>query len=115
MEKKGTRGRKGSTPMKERTALVAALIEAVSTRQAHEFGWLVKAAYGAGASRQDLVLAVETGRYLGNLPEPIAVLAYAAVQAWQWMASRREVCGQESAPRVSGDTANERKAGSHVL
>ena len=95
-----TRRREGSTPMKERTSLLAALIDAVSLRQADEFGWLVKAAYGAGASRQDLVLAVETGGHLGNLPAPVTAEAYSTVHAWQWMASRREVRFREWARRA---------------
>ncbi len=84
--------------MKERLALLAAFSEAVSTRQAHEFEWLIKAAYAAGTSREDLLTAIETGRLLGNPPEPVAADAYATVHAWQWMASRRAPRSEESAP-----------------
>lgn len=97
-------------PVKERTALLAAFAEAVSTRQAHEFVWLVKAAYGAGASREDLLVAVETGWRLGDPPEPITAGAYAAVHAWQWMANRRAVHCDESAPRADRRRSERRKA-----
>jgi hypothetical protein len=73
--------------MKERIALLVALAEAVWARQAHEFEWLVKAAYGAGATREDLLTAVENGRLLGDPPAPVVTEAYATVHAWQWMAS----------------------------
>jgi hypothetical protein len=96
--------------MKERTALLASLAEAVSTRQAYEFAWLVKAAYGAGASRENLLVAVETGRHLGDPPEPVTAEAYAAVHAWQWMVNRRAVRGDESAPRAERRRTERRKA-----
>lgn len=96
--------------MKERTALLAAFTEAVSTQQAHDFAWLIKAAYGAGASREDLLIAVETGWRLGNPPEPITAEAYAAVHAWQWMANRRAVRCDESAPRAERRRTERRKA-----
>jgi hypothetical protein len=96
--------------MKERTALLAAMVEAVSTRQAHEFVWLVKAAYGAGASREDLLIAVETGWRLGEPPEPITAEAYTAVHAWQWMANRRAVRCAESAPHADRRCSERRKA-----
>jgi hypothetical protein len=95
--------------MKERTALLAAFTEAVSTRQAHEFVWLIKAAYGAGASREDLLIAVETGWRLGDPPEPITAEAYATVHAWQWMATRRTARGDESAPRADRRRTERRK------
>jgi hypothetical protein len=82
----------------------------VSTQQAHEFAWLVKAAYGAGASREDLLIAVKTGWRLGNPPEPITAEAYAAVHAWQWMANRRAVRCDESAPRAERRRTKRRKA-----
>jgi hypothetical protein len=84
--------------MRRRIALLAALAEAVWSRQAHEFDWLVKAAYGAGASLEDLLTAVESGCLLGKPPAPIVTEAYATVHAWQWLA----ICGpgnsRESTP-----------------
>ena len=72
--------------MNERMALLAALAEAVWTRQVQEFEWLVKAAYTAGATREDLHTAVESGCLLGNPPASVATQAYGTVYAWQWMA-----------------------------
>jgi hypothetical protein len=72
--------------MRERIALLAASAEAVWTRQAHEFEWLVKAAYTAGATREDLQTAVNSGRLLGNPPEAVVTEAFATVHAYQWMA-----------------------------
>jgi len=95
--------------MKERMALLAAFAEAVSARQAHEFEWLVKAAYTAGASREDLLTALETGRLLGEPPEPVVTEAYATVHGWQWMASRRTPHGDEWASCTERRRAERRK------
>ena len=84
--------------MKERMALLAAFAEAVWTRQAHEFEWLVKAAYAAGATREDLFTAVESGRLLGEPPAPIVTEAYATVHAWQWLATCGTGRNDESTP-----------------
>ncbi len=73
--------------MKERIALLTAFAEAVWARQAHGFEWLVKAAYETGASLEDLLTALESGRLLGDPPAPVVTEAYATVYAWQWMAS----------------------------
>lgn len=86
--------------MKERTALLTALAEAVWSRQAHVFDWLVKAGYRAGASREDLLIAVETGRLLGDPPQPVVADAYATIHAWQWMAGCRTAPGDEWAPSI---------------
>jgi hypothetical protein len=84
--------------MKERVTLLAALSEAVSVRQTHQFERLVWAAYSAGASREDLITAIEIGRLLGHPPEPVPTEAYAAVYAWNWMANRRAPQDEESTP-----------------
>jgi hypothetical protein len=84
--------------VKEEMAILVGLSRAVSARQAHEFEWLVKAAYGAGIGREDLLTAVETGRLLGDPPGPVVARAYATVHDWQWMANRRASHGEESAP-----------------
>ena len=96
--------------MKERIALLAALAEAVWSQQAHEFDQLVKAGYRAGASREDLLIAVETGRLLGDPPKPVVADAYATVHAWQWMASRCTAHSDESAPSTQRRRTERRKA-----
>jgi hypothetical protein len=93
-----THGGGGRIPMKERVTLLAALSEAVSARQTHRFERLARAAYTAGASREDLITAIEIGRLLGDPVEPVPTEAYATVHAWQWMASRRMSRDEESAP-----------------
>jgi hypothetical protein len=95
--------------MKERMALLAAFAEAVWTRQADEFEWLVKAAYGAGACREDLLAAVESGRLLGDPPEPVVAEAYATVHAWRWMTSRCPTPSHESAPLAERRRTKRRK------
>ena len=96
--------------MKERIALLAALAEAVWSRQAHEFDRLVKAGYRIGASREDLLTAVETGRLLGDPTEPVVADAYATVHAWHWMASRGPAHSDESAPSIERRRTEPRKA-----
>ena len=75
--------------MEERVNLLAAISEAVAGGQWQELEWLVKAAYSAGATRDDPVRAVEVGGMRGNLSDHLLILAYATVNAWQWMALRR--------------------------
>jgi len=84
--------------MKEPMAPLAAFAEAAWTRHAHEFEWLVEAVYGAGACREDLLTAVESGQLLGDPPEPVMAEAYATVHAWQWMTNRSPTPSHESAP-----------------
>jgi len=75
--------------MNERMALLAALAESVWTSQAHELEWLVKAAYSAGATSEDLYTAVESGCLLGNPPPKVVTQAYATIDTWKWMAGCR--------------------------
>lgn len=75
--------------MKDRIILLAALAEAVADKQPHCFEGLVKAAYEAGADREDLLTAVEIGRVIGEVSGPVLTEACATVQAWQWMVVHR--------------------------
>jgi alkylhydroperoxidase/carboxymuconolactone decarboxylase family protein YurZ len=75
--------------MPARIALLAAFAEALASRQSHLFEQMVKAAYAAGASREELHTAVEVGRCLAEVPGPVVSLAHANVRAWHWMATRR--------------------------
>jgi len=74
--------------MKDRITLLATLAEAVADKQPHCFEGLVKAAYEAGADREDLLTAVEIGRVIGEVSGPVLTEARATVQAWQWMVVR---------------------------
>jgi hypothetical protein len=96
--------------MKERIVFLAALAEAVWNRQAYEFNRLVKAGYRTGASREDLLIAVETGRLLGDPPEPVVAQAYATVHAWHWMAIRNPAESDESAPSTQRRRTEPRRA-----
>ena len=49
----------------------------------------VKAAYKAGASREDLLASVEVARRRAELPAVTLSCAYATVHAWRWMMARR--------------------------
>lgn len=95
--------------MKEQMALLVAFAEALSAKQSHELEWLARAAYGAGASRDDLLTAVDKGRLLGDPPEPVGTEAYATVRAWQWMASYGTAPSDESAPRTGRRCTERRK------
>ncbi len=75
--------------MDARIAQLAAFAEAVASCQSHVFERTVKAAYAAGASREELLTAAEVGRCLAEIPRAVVSLAYATVHAWNWMAVRR--------------------------
>ncbi len=75
--------------MTERIAHLIAFIEAITDGQPHLFQPAVKAAYRAGASREELLTAVEIGRGLRHVAAPVVSQAYATVHAWYWMAARR--------------------------
>ena len=68
---------------------LTAFTEAVATGQTQQLEPMVKAAYGAGASREDLLTAVQVGRCLGAVPGPVVRQAYVAIHAWSWIAARR--------------------------
>ena len=74
--------------MKELIVLLADLAGVVATRQADAFERVIKAAFAAGASGEDLLTAVEIGRFLGEPSETVVAEASATVHAWQWMAMR---------------------------
>ena len=83
--------RRGRNPMEERTNSLSAFAEAVAARDTEQFARLVKVAYQAGATREDLLTAVEIGRGFGEPSGPVLAEAYATVHAWQWIAVRRLV------------------------
>lgn len=88
--------------MRELIALLAAFAEAVAARQTHEFEWLVKAAYAAGARLEDLLTALEIGRLVGEPPESVVTEASATAHLWQWMAVRLGASDRELNPRAEG-------------
>lgn len=73
----------------ERITRLAAFTGAIAAQQADQFDRIVKAAYNAGASREDLLAAVEVARVLADAPGPLVVQAYAAIHAWRWIEARR--------------------------
>ncbi len=77
--------------MQERTSYLFALAKAVAARETEQFAELIKAAYQTGATREDLLTAVEIGRMFGEPSRPVMAEAYATIHAWQWIASRRLV------------------------
>ena len=84
-------GSGGARSSPERRSLPAAFAKAIAARQPEQFERLVKAAYEAGASREDLLTAVEVARVLADAPGPVVVEAYATVHTWRWVAARRRV------------------------
>jgi hypothetical protein len=64
---------------------LTAFSAAVATGQAHRFEQAIKAAYEAGAPREELFLAAGSARLLTQIPAPILEKAYAAIHAWYWM------------------------------
>lgn len=88
----------GGIATKELIVLLGDLAGVVATRRADAFERVIKAAFSAGASRQDLLIAVEIGRFLGGPPETVVAEASTTVHAWQWMASRQTVHIDDWAP-----------------
>jgi hypothetical protein len=77
--------------MHERLAHLATLTKAAVARQPYRFDQVINAAYGAGASRDDLLRAIEAAQRLGDVPGPVLAQAYATIHAWYWMEARRLV------------------------
>ena len=84
--------------MSERIAHVIEFIEAITSGQPHLFQRAVKEAYKAGATREELLTAVEIGRAMGHSSGPVVSQAYASVHAWHWMAARRTEHRRNLAP-----------------
>jgi alkylhydroperoxidase/carboxymuconolactone decarboxylase family protein YurZ len=68
---------------------LAIFVETLATRQWHQLERLVKAAYAAGASREDLFSAIELCRQQAHVPGPVVARAYEMIHAWHWMVARR--------------------------
>jgi alkylhydroperoxidase/carboxymuconolactone decarboxylase family protein YurZ len=77
--------------MNPQNAHLIAFADALTTGRLHQFEGIVKAAYRAGVNRQDLLIAVEMGRLLVEVPSWVVSRAYAAVHAWHWIVARRGV------------------------
>ena len=88
--------------MEERTSYLFAFAKAVTARETERFAELIKAAYQTGATREDLLTAVEVGRMFGEPSGPVLAEAYATIQAWQWIAFRRLVATGELKESPSG-------------
>ena len=76
--------------MNELIAPLTAFSAAIAGRQPHRFQELVKAAYEAGATREELFVAVDSVRGLLPLPAPLVGQAFASIHTWYWMESGRE-------------------------
>jgi len=68
---------------------LTAFSAAAATGQAHRFEQAIKAAYEAGAPREEFFPAADSARLLTQIPAPILEKAHAAIHAWYWMESRR--------------------------
>ena len=68
---------------------ITAFAKVVAAGHAGRFEPAVKAAYGAGASRDTLLMAVDVACHLAEVPAPVAAAAFAAVHRWSWIAARR--------------------------
>jgi alkylhydroperoxidase/carboxymuconolactone decarboxylase family protein YurZ len=75
--------------MEERGTRLNSFVRAVAARDWHLFERLVKTAYESGATREELLGAVETARTLGDVSGPVVAHAYATVHNWQWMMLRQ--------------------------
>ena len=85
----------------ERITHLAAFTGAIAANHATQFDGIVKAAYGAGATREDLLAAVEVARVLADAPGPLVVQAYAAIHAWRWIEARRLAPRRSLEPRAA--------------
>lgn len=75
--------------MTEPNANLIALIEVLTAGQATQLERIVRAAFMSGASRDDLLTAIEIGRRLADVPAPVLTQACATVHAWDWMETYR--------------------------
>jgi alkylhydroperoxidase/carboxymuconolactone decarboxylase family protein YurZ len=75
--------------MNERIAHLIAFIEAIAAGQPHLFERAVKEAYKAGASREEMLTAVDIARGMAPASDAVVSQAYATVHAWRWLAARR--------------------------
>ncbi len=81
---------------------LAAFTEAVAAGRTDRFEEAVKGAYAAGASEEDLLVALEMGRLLSEVPAPVRTEAYATIHAWRWIEARRRVQGpRDVAPQAA--------------
>ena len=62
---------------------------------------MVKAAYQAGLSREDLLTALEVVRVLADAPGGVVAQAYSAVHDWHWIAARRSTLLQQEVPAAA--------------
>ncbi len=84
-----------------RVGAIAAFVDVVVAGQAHRFEQTAKAAYAGGASRGDLLAAVDLGQQVGEVPAPVRAQAYAAIHAWHWMVARRILLRRELLPQAA--------------
>jgi hypothetical protein len=82
-----------------------AFLEAITSGQTYQFEHLVKTAYIAGASREDLLTALEIARFLADVPEPVLTEARATIHAWHWIVGRRFEHQRSLAPPAEGSPA----------
>jgi hypothetical protein len=88
--------------MDERNANLIALIEAITIGRTYQFEHLVKSGYIAGASREDLLTALEIARFLADVREPVLTEARATIHAWHWIVGRRFEHQRSLAPPAEG-------------
>jgi hypothetical protein len=91
--------------MAERNANLIAFIDAITTGQTYQFEHLVRKAYIAGASREDLLTALEIARVLADVPDPVLTEARATIYAWHWIVGRRFEHQRSLAPPSEGPRA----------
>ncbi len=75
--------------MVERKEALAGIVRAVADARMADLEGVVKAAYTAGAHREELLCAVELGGSLGAASHGVLPEAYGVVHTWSWMAARR--------------------------
>lgn len=92
--------------MNEWIACLTALSAAIAARQPHRFEEVVKAAYEAGASREELLTALDSARLLAQIPAAILDRAYATIHSWYWMETRRVWHGGELVPQAGSRAAS---------
>ena len=75
--------------MVDRIDCLACFTDLVAGGRTDQFDDTVKLAYHAGASREDQLTAMEVGRVLANVPDPVVVRTYASIHDWNWIAPGR--------------------------
>ena len=73
--------------------------ETIAAQHADLFDPVVRLAYSAGATPEELLTAVETAKAQAEVPPGVVQHAYTTVHNWRWIAARQEALRLKPAVR----------------